>query len=573
MSSNYKMLPEEHWFFGAILRNKRLYAQVILASVVINVFALVSAFYIMTVYDKVIPNEAMESLVALTIGIVIVMAFDFILKIMRGLFTDHAGAQIDREVSNLLFERLAKNDNVAGQKATGAMAAIVKEFDSVKDFLGSASFVVFADLPFVFLFLFVLFSIGGPIAAVPAVIVIATMALALMVQPIIKRLTANAAKDGQSKQAVLVEMLNSLETLKTLPGIGLLQTRWVDSVERQGKVSLKSRFWSQLTSNFCQLGQQMSQVGIVVYGVVLITAGDLTMGSLIACVILSGRTLAPMAQLTGLLGRLNQTLTSYQNLNELMQEPVRENKRQEQIRRPELNGDIEFENACFRYPGQKQDTLTNINLSIRAGEKVAIVGRIGSGKTSLLRLLTGIYQPTQGSVKIDQTEVNHLHPDDLRKGLGVVMQKPMLFSGTVKENILLGNPNATDEQIVKAAEQSGSAGFIGKLPDGYETILTERGQQLSGGQQQALSVARALVSDPSLIVMDEPTSAMDNATEQELVARLKTNLADKTVILITHRGNLLSLVDRVVVVDSGRVMADGPKAEVLNKLARKEEAA
>ena len=573
MSSNYKMLPEEHWFFGAILRNKRLYAQVILASVVINVFALVSAFYIMTVYDKVIPNEAMESLVALTIGIVIVMAFDFILKIMRGLFTDHAGAQIDREVSNLLFERLAKNDNVAGQKATGAMSAIVKEFDSVKDFLGSASFVVFADLPFVFLFLFVLFSSGGPIAAVPAVIVIATMALALMVQPIIKRLTANAAKDGQSKQAVLVEMLNSLETLKTLPGIGLLQTRWVDSVERQGKVSLKSRFWSQLTSNFCQLGQQMSQVGIVVYGVVLITAGDLTMGSLIACVILSGRTLAPMAQLTGLLGRLNQSLTSYQNLNELMQEPVRENKRQEQIRRPELNGDIEFENACFRYPGQKQDTLTNINLSIRAGEKVAIVGRIGSGKTSLLRLLTGIYQPTQGSVKIDQTEVNHLHPDDLRKGLGVVMQKPMLFSGTVKENILLGNPNATDEQIVKAAEQSGSAGFIGKLPDGYETILTERGQQLSGGQQQALSVARALVSDPSLIVMDEPTSAMDNATEQELVARLKTNLADKTVILITHRGNLLSLVDRVVVVDSGRVMADGPKAEVLNKLARKEEAA
>ena len=573
MSSNYKMLPEEHWFFGAILRNKRLYAQVILASVVINVFALVSAFFFFFVYEKVIPNEAMESLVALTIGIVIVMAFDFILKIMRGLFTDHAGAQIDREVSNLLFERLAKNDNVAGQKATGAMAAIVKEFDSVKDFLGSASFVVFADLPFVFLFLFVLFSIGGPIAAVPAVIVIATMALALMVQPIIKRLTANAAKDGQSKQAVLVEMLNSLETLKTLPGIGLLQTRWVDSVERQGKVSLKSRFWSQLTSNFCQLGQQMSQVGIVVYGVVLITAGDLTMGSLIACVILSGRTLAPMAQLTGLLGRLNQSLTSYQNLNELMQEPVRENKRQEQIRRPELNGDIEFENACFRYPGQKQDTLTNINLSIRAGEKVAIVGRIGSGKTSLLRLLTGIYQPTQGSVKIDQTEVNHLHPDDLRKGLGVVMQKPMLFSGTVKENILLGNPNATDEQIVKAAEQSGSAGFIGKLPDGYETILTERGQQLSGGQQQALSVARALVSDPSLIVMDEPTSAMDNATEQELVARLKTNLADKTVILITHRGNLLSLVDRVVVVDSGRVMADGPKAEVLNKLARKEEAA
>jgi ATP-binding cassette, subfamily C, bacterial LapB len=569
MSSNYKTLPSEHWFFGAILRNKRLYAQVILASVFINVFALVSAFYIMTVYDKVIPNDAMESLVALTIGICIVMAFDFILKIIRGLFTDHAGVQIDRQVSQLLFERLSKNDNVAGQKPTGAMAATVKEFDSVKDFLGSASFVVFADLPFVFLFLFVLYAIGGPVAAVPAIIVISTLAVALMVQPILKRLAANAAKDGQSKQAVLVEMLNSLETLKTLPGISLLQTRWMESVARQGTVSLKSRFWNQLTSNFSQLGQQASQVGIVVYGVVLISAGDLTMGSLIACVILSGRTLAPMAQLTGLLGRLNQSLTSYNNLNELMQEPVRENKRQEQIRRPVLTGDIDFQNASFCYPEQKKDTLTNINVSIKAGEKVAILGRIGSGKTSLLRLLAGIYEPTSGSVQIDHTEVNHLHPEDLRKGLGVVMQTPMLFSGTVKENLLLGNPNATDDEIVACAEHSGAAGFISQLPDGYETILTERGQQLSGGQRQALSIARALVSNPAVIVMDEPTSAMDNATEQELVLRLKASLANKTVILITHRGSLLSLVDRVVILDSGRIMADGPKEQVLNKLASK----
>jgi ATP-binding cassette subfamily C protein LapB len=425
-------------------------------------------------------------------------------------------------------------------------------------------------LPFVFLFLFVLYAIGGPVAAVPAIIVICTLAVALMVQPILKRLAANAAKDGQSKQAVLVEMLNSLETLKTLPGISLLQTRWMESVERQGTMSLKSRFWNQLTSNFSQLGQQASQVGIVVYGVVLISAGDLTMGSLIACVILSGRTLAPMGQLTGLLGRLNQSLTSFNNLNELMQEPVRENKRQEQIRRPVLTGDIDFQNACFRYPEQKKDTLTNINVSIKAGEKVAILGRIGSGKTSLLRLLAGIYEPISGSVQIDHTEVNHLHPEDLRKGLGVVMQMPMLFSGTVKENLLLGNPNATDDEIVACAEQSGAAGFISQLPDGYETILTERGQQLSGGQRQALSIARALVSNPAVIVMDEPTSAMDNATEQELVLRLKASLADKTVILITHRGNLLSLVDRVVIIDSGRVMADGPKEQVLNKLAGKE---
>ena len=255
MSKPYHKSPTEHWFFGPVIRSKRLYMQVILASVFINLFALVSAFYIMTVYDRVIPNDAMESLLALTIGVCIVMSFDFIMKVMRGVFTDQAGINIDFDVADNLFDRLAQNDNVAGQKATGAMANTVKDFDSLKDFLASASFVVFADLPFVFLFIFVLYSIGGPIAAIPGVIVIAVLLVGLLVQPIIKRLTFNAMQDGQSKQAVLVEVLNSLETIKTLSGIRLLRNRWMDSVSRQGLATAKSRFWTQLTTNFSQLGQ------------------------------------------------------------------------------------------------------------------------------------------------------------------------------------------------------------------------------------------------------------------------------------------------------------------------------
>ena len=563
MSKNYKTLPSEHWFWGPVLQCKRLYSQVILASVFINLFALVSAFYIMTVYDRVIPNEAMESLLALTIGVCVVMAFDFVMKVLRGVFTDQAGAHIDNQVADNLFTRLSQNDNVAGEKPAGAMASTVKDFDSLKDFLASASFVVFADIPFTVLFIFVLYAIGGPIAAIPGIIVLAVLLVGLLVQPIIKRLTFNAMKDGQSKQAVLVEVLSSLETLKTLPGLSLLRDRWMDSVERQGAVTAKSRFWTQLTTNFSQLGQQASQVGIVVYGVVLITQGNLSMGSLIACVILSGRTLSPLGQLTSLLGRMNQSFNAYRNLNELMQEPVAETARTSHIRRETLEGCIAFTNVAFAYPKQKQQTLKQVNLKLKAGEKIALLGKIGSGKTSILRLLAGIYEPTEGSVQIDGAEVSHLHPEDLRRNVGVVLQVPSLFSGTVKENLLMGNPDATDEEILEAAKLAGVDEFVGQLPDGYDTMLTERGQQLSGGQRQALCIARALVGDPKIVVMDEPTSAMDSATEQQLVFRLNKALENRTVVIITHRGSLLSLVDRVAVIDSGRVVADGPKEQVL----------
>jgi len=444
------------------------------------------------------------------------------------------------------------------------MANTVKDFDGLKDFLASASFVVLADLPFVFLFIFVLYSIGGPIAAVPGIIVIAVLLVSILTLPIIQRLTFNAMKDGQSKQAVLVEVLNSLETIKTLPGLRLLRNRWMDSVGKQGVVTAKSRFWNQLTSNFSQFGQQASQVGIVVYGVILIAQGDLSMGSLIACVILSGRTLAPLGQLTNLLGRLSQALTAYKNLNELMSEPIMSASRESQIRRESIIGNIKLTNTSFRYPEQKKDTLQQLNLEIKAGEKVAILGKIGSGKTSILRLLAGIYEPTEGSVQIDQTEVSHIHPEDLRKGLGVVLQTPMLFSGSVKENLLLGNPDASDEQVISAAQQAGIDDFIGQLPDGYETVLAERGQQLSGGQRQALCIARALISDPSIIIMDEPTSSMDSGSEQQLMFRLKTLFEDKTVIIITHRGTTLSLVDRVIIIEGGRIVADGPKEKILN---------
>ena len=362
---------------------------------------------------------------------------------------------------------------------------------------------------------------------------------------------------------MIVEVLSGMETLKTLRGINILRDRWVDSVDRQGITSAKSKFWSQLTANFSQSGQQLSQVGIVVYGVFLIAEGTLTMGSLIACVILSGRTLAPLGQVSNLLGRFNQAVTAYDNFGQLMEQPVKELNRSHQVRVEKVNGAITISNASLTYPDQKQAIIKQINLKVAAGEKIAVVGKIGSGKTSLLRIIAGLYDATEGSVKIDNSDVTHMHPDDVRKHIGVVMQTPVLFSGTLKENLLMGNPDATDEQLIKAAKIANVDEIASNLPDGYETQLSEGGLQLSGGQRQAVCIARAFVGDPKIIIMDEPSSAMDNGSEQQLLQDLKEILADKTLILITHRGTLLSLVDRVIVFDSGRIIADGPKEKVL----------
>jgi len=558
----YRQLYKDHWFFGPVLKNKKLYIQVMVASAFINVFALFSAFYIMVVYDRIIPNNAIESLIALTIGILVIVLFDFLMKVLRGLYTDKASAMVDIEVSDHLFDRISRNEQLMTQK-TGAIAAIVKEFDSLKDFIASASFVAFVDLPFIILFLFVLYSIGGLVAAVPAIIVIVVIFAGLLVQPIIRKLSFNAAQDGQSKQSVIVEVLTGMETLKTLPGIGMLRDRWVDSVDRQGITSAKSKFWSQLTANFSQSGQQLSQVGIVVYGVFLIADGSLTMGSLIACVILSGRTLAPLAQVSNLLGRFNQAVTAYTNFGQLMQQPVKELSRSKQVRIDKIKGSITITNASLTYPEQKEAVIKQLNLKVAAGEKIAVVGKIGSGKTSLLRLIAGLYDPSEGSVKIDQSDVTHMHPDDLRKHVGVVMQTPMLFSGTLKENLLMGNPDASDEDVTRAAKIANVDEIASDLPDGYETVLAEGGKQLSGGQRQAICIARAFVGDPKIIILDEPSSAMDSGSEQQLLSDLKGLLVNKTLILITHRGTLLSLVDRVVVFDSGRIVADGPKEKVL----------
>ena len=553
----------DHWFFGPVLSCRAIYLQVMWASVLINVFALASSVYIMTVYDRVVPNNAIESLWALTAMIACVIIFDLIMKILRGIFVDRAGGRVDQKVSAVLFERIARHDASLTRTATGSLAGTVRNFDILKDAIGSASFTVLVDLPFIFLFIYVLYLIGGPLAFVPAAIVPSVIIFALILQPIIKRITELSQSQGKSKQAVIVEMIAALETVKTVRGISMLRNRWMNSVLHQAKSNMKTKVTIQLATQFTQFGQQVSQVVMVVYGVFLIADGNLTMGQLIACVILSGRVMAPLAQLTGLLGRMNSALSAYRALDEILAGVSEEEARTDQVERPSMEGSVEFRNVTFTYEGQPEPTLNEINFRIEPGERLAIVGRIGSGKTTLLHLLCGLNPPDRGAVLIDTADIRQIRPDDVRRNIGVVMQNPVLFSGSICDNIMMGNPDASDTDLLDAARQSGVEAFVSALPGGFDFPLSERGKELSVGMRQSVAIARALIGKPNILLMDEPTAPLDAQAEAAMVASLDVATKGLTTIFITYRGAMLQLADKVLAVENGRIAAFGPRDEVM----------
>lgn len=556
-------VASDHWFFGPVLSCKSVYVQVIFGSVLINVFALASSLYIMTIYDRVVPNNAIDSMWWLTAIIVVVIFFDLAMKILRGVFVDTASARVDKQVSTALFDRISRHDANLSRTATGSLAGTVRNFDILKDVIGSASFTVFADLPFIFLFLVVLYLIGGPVAAVPAVIVPMVILFAFLLQPIIRRMTEHSQSQGKSKQAVMVEMISALETVKTTQGISMLRNRWLNSVLHQSKSSTKTKITSQLAAQFAQFGQQVSQIGIVVYGVFLIADGNLTMGQLIACVILSGRTMAPLGQITGLLGKMNSAFAAYKSLDEILGGQSEEDAAAAQVERKVIKGDISFKNVSFTYEDQPEPVLTDISFDIKAGQRMAIVGRIGSGKTTLLRLLCGLNPPDRGAVLIDNADIRQIRPDDVRRNIGVVLQNPILFSGSIRDNILMGNPSASDEDLIEAARLSGAEAFIGMLPGGFDFPMSERGRELSVGMRQSVAIARALIGKPNILLMDEPTAPLDSAAEQQMVEHLDAATKGITTIFVTHRGAMLQLADTVLALEKGRIAAFGPKDDVL----------
>lgn len=556
-----------HWFWSALAANKWSYTQVLLAAVVANFLGLTTSIFIMVVYDRILPNEATESLIALTFGVGIALLFDFFIKTLRAGFIDRAGQRADLLMGRRIFDQLLDLQMRARKGSTGALASTLREFETLRDFFTSATLVAVVDLPFILLFVWVIYLIGGPLALVPGLAVPLVLVIGIAVQPVLARIADKSFADGQSKQSVLVETVSGLETIKATGAAYRMRARWEEAISRQSEHSTQSRAVMQFAMNATGFAQQAAQILIVFYGVFLISDGTVSMGALIAGVILTGRALAPLAQLAQTMTRLNHARSSYRSLDALMRSDSERPEGRTWLSRPRLDGAIRLDNVHFTYPDQLVATLKGVSFTIQPGEKVAILGRIGSGKSTVARMMLGLYAPDQGAVLVDDTDIRQIDPGDLRRNIGSVLQDVWLFSGTVRENIAIGARHARDADILDAARIAGVEDFIARHPSGYDLMLAERGEGLSGGQRQAITLARALVGKPPILLLDEPTSAMDVQNERDVIARLKTHMRDQTVVIVTHRTSLLDLVDRVIVIEDGKVAVDGDKSLLSQRAA------
>ena len=544
------------WFWGSFARSKWLYFQVILAAALTNFLGLSSSLFIMVVYDRVVPNEAIESLIALTVGVSIAMVFDFIIKTIRGQFVDRGGQRADGRMARLIFNKLLNLRLDKQSQKSGAMASVVREFDTLREFFTSATLIAVVDLPFIFFFIWVINLIAGPLALVPLMAVPVVLFLGLVIQPFLASLAKNSMVTTMSKQGVLIETLNGLETIKATGSGRLMRKRFEDASKTQSELGLRNRMISQFAINSTASIQQIAQIATIFFGVFLIQDGIITMGAMIAAVILGGRTLAPLSQLASALSRANSARQAYRSLSELMRDDDEGEGHSAKLSRPNLGGSIELKNLSYTFAGANSPTISDLSLKIPAGQKVAILGRMGSGKSTLARLISGIVTPTSGAVMIDGIDARQVDASDLRRNVGVMLQETWLMSGTVKENVQMGYYEHSDERILDVCKVAGVDAFISTNPAGYDLELKERGVGLSGGQRQCINLARALIHDPNVLILDEPTSSMDQAAEVAVLTELKTWARDKTMIVVTHRNSILQIVDRVLIVDGGTIITD-----------------
>ena len=558
----------DHWFWSAFLENKQTYYKVMLAATLVNFMSVGSSIFIMVVYDRVLPNSAYESLYALTIGMALVIIFDFILKMLKTYFIDYAGEYVDKNVGDTIFNRLLDAPTAVVTGPVGATANTFREFDSVRDFFTSATLSLIVDIPFIFLFIFVIYLIAGPLAYIPLVAVPVVLLIGILIQPFLARVSEDLGQHNQEKQSVLVETITGIESIKVLGGGDLVKERWNDAATKQSSRSRLSRALAQIAVNSAQSAQQICLVGIVFYGVFLVSEGTVSMGGMVAAVLLSSRTLAPLAQIANLFGRANNAKTSYKRLASFMEETQDDDvseKNKGAIRREKL-GSIEFKDTTYRYPEADLDTLRSINLSVSEGEKVAILGRNGSGKSTLMKLASGLFKASDGLVMYDGVDIKQLHTDDLSKSIGIVLQDVQLFSGSIRENITMGREDINQDDLINAGKLSGLDDFVSKIPGGYDLQLSDGGKGLSGGQRQSIALARAIVHKPTHFILDEPTSAMDMNAENIFISQMGSIMQDSTMLIVTHRMPLLNLVDRIIVMNEGQIVEDGPKEEIINKL-------
>ncbi len=554
-----------HWFWAAMFANWKLYRDALGAALLINIFALVMPLYTMNIYDRVIPNTALETLWALTIGIALAMLFNLALTAVRAYVVDIASKRVDVELSSRIMEQVLDLRMESRPVSVGSFASNLRSFESVRDFIASASLTTLVDLPFVILFILALAWISPYMVIPPLVAIVLVLIVSLIALTRIERMTLESFQAGAQRNAGLIEALNGMETVKAINAQSYSQRMWEESTRWLADLGAHIKLTSSVTVSFVQTSQQLVNIAVVVIGVYLVQDG-MTMGGIIAASMISGRCLAPFGQVVGLMMQYHNAKASLKSIDNYMGMPVERPHGQAFMPRPILQGGIEFQGVSFSYPNSQTSALDNVSFKINPGEKVGIIGRIGSGKTTLEKIILKLYAPTQGQVLIDGVDINQIDPADVRRAIGYVPQDPVLFYGTLKHNLTIASPFVADEDVLAAASMAGVDEFAANHPEGYNMMVGERGDSLSGGQRQSIAIARALVNNPQILLLDEPSSNMDHQSESQLKQRLKAASTGKTVILVTHRTSLLDLVDRIMVIDHGRIVADGPKAQVVEAL-------
>tara|TARA_B100001063_G_scaffold48181_1_gene42018 strand:- start:1647 stop:3857 length:2211 start_codon:yes stop_codon:yes gene_type:complete len=572
VDKDVEVTDTKRWFWRTMKKNLGIYKLVIIAAILINIFVIFVPLFTMNVYDRVLPNKAIDTLWVLLSGIVFVLIFDFILKLIRAYFIEQAGKRADIRMSSKIFDQLLNIKLDSKPSSTGMFVSRLQSFESVREFFTTATITAFVDLPFVILFIFIIFYVGGPIGYISIGTMLIAILFSFFMQRPIKKNILNSAKEDQIKQTVLTETVTGLEIIKSVRAQNRMRTHWEKSISQTSYYGNKTHYLSQIVTYFVGLISQLSGVLIVAGGVLLASEGEMTMGAIIAAMMLNSRVIGPVSQIAGMIIRLDRTMLSLNNIDEIMKMPVEREQNQNYLSRPNLDGNIVFKDVNFSYKDQKFDVLKNINLTIKKGEKIGIIGKIGSGKSTLAKLLLNLYEPSKGSVLVDNTDIRQIDPVDLRRSIGYVPQEPFLFMGSIKDNITIGEQYATDEQILKASKISGVHDFLGKHESGYDLIVGERGEGLSGGERQSVTLARAILSDPNILVLDEPTNMMDELSENTFKKNLATIVKDKTVIIVTHKPSLLSIVDRLIVVEDGKVVADGPKEKIIASFGNKAKA-
>ena len=565
-NSRTLQLKQKHWFWDTLRLSTGIYKDILWASLLVNLFVLATPLFTMNVYDRVIPNNAQETLLVFTIGIIFVYLLDFFLKFTRGYMLEIAAKKSDIIMSSIVFEKVLDLKMAVHPQSVGSFANNLKDFESVRSFFTTATMSAVIDLPFAIIFLIVIYYLGGLLVLIPMLTMFLILGFALIIRKPLRESIESSHEASAKKNGILIETLQNIETVKSMSMAGKQQWQWEESTGEIAEKNLKSRLLSSSIPNVTNLLIQLNTVFIVVFGVYLIHEFELTMGGLIAVVILTSRTVAPMGQAAALITNYADAKSAYDTLSGIITQEAERPEGQEFVRREKFKGKIEFKDVCFNYPGTEVPALTDVSFTINPGEKVAIIGRIGSGKSTIAKLILKLYDPTSGSIMIDGIDIAQLDPADIRRYIAYVPQDIHLFKGTIKDNIVSSENHPDIGDVIYASQVSGVDDFVQTHPLGFDMPIGERGAGLSGGQRQSVGIARSLMQDSAVMLMDEPSNSMDQTTEGNLIKRLSKELKRETIILITQKLSLLSMVDRVIVMHQSKVLLDDTKEKVTKQL-------